>query len=594
MWQGGNGVDDLLRDQVDQDIIRGRLGRGHRRDSSAQITTIDADEYGYSGLNTPPHNSKRRRSSLAQLGELLHSWGSRDREKYCREEEGRGVRAAPQGSRRGTLSEISKSLPWVRRESQAEVISKIRKRRETSADITIIRKSSIVDIKHDISRIMSFRQDSVGKGSPHQEESPEFSRPLYERRGTRHMDSQKHMLYRSKMESTTMPFPASPPSPEVTTPTTFPGFSPTTATYLGETRSLHSSNSKDSGGQTYFSEQQDSKGTGSEDSGRELGDLMISPQLSPTSRQKIQRQSTAYDECINQRQVPSSIGTQPRRGSRPFLSPGEGPRGSRRDSLSPDSAAEDETRKTRKGRRDSRQEGGSSERESRESSPRSLAKRWGRRWSSGAKEEKASSRSPDSGSSRETSPKFGEGHPSIGLRRQSTTDEILIARGFRRESTTEDLMRCRNFRRQSSTADLDMSRRGGGRRDSCTQINDGQINSMTVEMSQVGLFETGSENDDNNMYENSNYHEECLKCNSCGLNLTGPNQRRARRFKNQILCDLHFADMALMESSDFMQQLRNFKAQSLGCAVARRKSSTTLIFPLPPQVNLFILKPPLI
>ncbi len=41
--------------------------------------------------------------------------------------------------------------------------------------------------------------------------------------------------------------------------------------------------------------------------------------------------------------------------------------------------------------------------------------------------------------------------------------------------------------------------------------------------------------------------------------------------------------MALMESSDFMQQLRNFKPQSLGCAVARRKSSATLIFPLPPQ-----------
>ena len=50
-----------------------------------------------------------------------------------------------------------------------------------------------------------------------------------------------------------------------------------------------------------------------------------------------------------------------------------------------------------------------------------------------------------------------------------------------------------------------------------------------------------------------------------------------------ILCDLHFADMALMESSDFMQQLRSFKPQSLGCAVARRKSSTTMIFPLPPQ-----------
>lgn len=60
-------------------------------------------------------------------------------------------------------------------------------------------------------------------------------------------------------------------------------------------------------------------------------------------------------------------------------------------------------------------------------------------------------------------------------------------------------------------------------------------------------------------------------------------QKRARRFKNAILCDLHFADVALMECSDFMQQLRSFKPQSLGCAVARRKSSTTLIFPLPPQ-----------
>ena len=89
--------------------------------------------------------------------------------------------------------------------------------------------------------------------------------------------------------------------------------------------------------------------------------------------------------------------------------------------------------------------------------------------------------------------------------------------------------------------------------------------------------------DSSQYYENNHYHEECLKCNNCGMNLTGPNQKRARRFKNMILCDLHFADMALMESSDFMQQLRSFKPQSLGCAVARRKSSTTMIFPLPPQ-----------
>lgn len=85
------------------------------------------------------------------------------------------------------------------------------------------------------------------------------------------------------------------------------------------------------------------------------------------------------------------------------------------------------------------------------------------------------------------------------------------------------------------------------------------------------------------LYDNNHYHEECLRCNSCGINLSGPNHKRARRFKNQILCDLHFADVALMECSDFMQQLRSFKPQSLGCAVARRKSSTTLIFPLPPQ-----------
>ena len=36
--------------------------------------------------------------------------------------------------------------------------------------------------------------------------------------------------------------------------------------------------------------------------------------------------------------------------------------------------------------------------------------------------------------------------PASQMRRQSTTEEILIARGFRRESTTEDIMRCRNVR----------------------------------------------------------------------------------------------------------------------------------------------------
>lgn len=67
------------------------------------------------------------------------------------------------------------------------------------------------------------------------------------------------------------------------------------------------------------------------------------------------------------------------------------------------------------------------------------------------------------------------------IRRQSTTEEILIARGFRRQSTTEEMIRCRNFRRQSSQSDDTFRYRG--RRDSSVQILDGTIASMTVETS---------------------------------------------------------------------------------------------------------------
>ena len=85
----------------------------------------------------------------------------------------------------------------------------------------------------------------------------------------------------------------------------------------------------------------------------------------------------------------------------------------RRDSLSPDSAAEDVT-SLRKTRRDS----GDASDNSRDSqtSPRSLWKRAGRRKSSTAtleeklnKKKNKQKHSPDSSSSREPSPKFGEG-----------------------------------------------------------------------------------------------------------------------------------------------------------------------------------------
>ncbi|GFR30573.1 LIM zinc-binding domain-containing protein [Trichonephila clavata] len=82
----------------------------------------------------------------------------------------------------------------------------------------------------------------------------------------------------------------------------------------------------------------------------------------------------------------------------------------------------------------------------------------------------------------------------------------------------------------------------------------------------------------------STYHEDCLVCNTCGLRLAGSNIQRARRFQNKIYCSLHYADVSGLSSGDeFMQKLRDYKRQSLGCAEARRKSSTTLQFPVPVQ-----------
>ncbi|XP_023241167.1 uncharacterized protein LOC111639475 [Centruroides sculpturatus] len=82
----------------------------------------------------------------------------------------------------------------------------------------------------------------------------------------------------------------------------------------------------------------------------------------------------------------------------------------------------------------------------------------------------------------------------------------------------------------------------------------------------------------------STYHEDCLNCETCGFRLTGSNFQRARRYKDKIYCSLHYADVSgLVSGEEFMQKLREFKRQSLGCAEARRKSSTTLQFPTPVQ-----------
>lgn len=195
----------------------------------------------------------------------------------------------------------------------------------------------------------------------------------------------------------------------------------------------------------------------------------------------MQRQSTAIDESGFLPGLPG------RRGSQPALSADEigSMRKTRRDSLSPDSA---------RSRRDSRTHLSPERSGDRDSSPVGRKYRRGklRRQSTsyvtnnldrrGSQQTRGSPDSCSTCSSRDQSPSrpppvsYGRA-PTI--RRQSTTEEILIARGFRRQSTTEEMIRCRNFRRQSSQSDDCCRYRG--RRDSSAQITDGTLATMVVE-----------------------------------------------------------------------------------------------------------------
>lgn len=111
VWQGGNGWDDLMREQLEESTLRARLGG--RRDSSAQITTISPPT---ETQETSPPRTRRRRSSLAQLTDIIKDWGGSATRK--RKE---------QLSRRETLADLAKSLPWPRSDTT-------RKRRESSVD----------------------------------------------------------------------------------------------------------------------------------------------------------------------------------------------------------------------------------------------------------------------------------------------------------------------------------------------------------------------------------------------------------------------------------------------------------------------------
>ncbi len=96
VWQGGNGWDDLMREQLEESTLKARLGG--RRDSSAQITTISPPAE--TQETSPPPRTNRRRSSLSQLTGIFWGTASRKREKRI--------------SRRETLADLAKSLPWRR------------------------------------------------------------------------------------------------------------------------------------------------------------------------------------------------------------------------------------------------------------------------------------------------------------------------------------------------------------------------------------------------------------------------------------------------------------------------------------------------
>lgn len=158
VWQGGNGWDDLVREQVEESTLRQRLGTG-RRDSAAQITSISPPTE--TQETSPPITARRRRSSLAQLTDILREWGGSSAAK---------ARNKEQLTRRETLADIAKSLPWAKANSDVPGSAAMKKRRESSADSGVKTASSksrqdshtsaILDFRSDLARLWS-RKDST-------------------------------------------------------------------------------------------------------------------------------------------------------------------------------------------------------------------------------------------------------------------------------------------------------------------------------------------------------------------------------------------------------------------------------------------------
>lgn len=94
---------------------------GGRRDSAAQISGASPPS-----TSPPPTNRNRRRSSLAQLTDILREWSGGKRNQK------------PPLNRRETLADLARSLPWHRisndQYSSIQHAPPLRKRRESSAD----------------------------------------------------------------------------------------------------------------------------------------------------------------------------------------------------------------------------------------------------------------------------------------------------------------------------------------------------------------------------------------------------------------------------------------------------------------------------
>lgn len=133
--------------------MRSPSGTG-RRDSAAQITSISPPN---ETQDSSPTNQRRRRSSLAQLTDILREWGGGTS----------GKNRSNKLSRRETLADIAKSLPWSRQTTtDASHLASLRKRRESSVDSGIRsqvstksrRDSAISDFKNDIARLWSKKE----------------------------------------------------------------------------------------------------------------------------------------------------------------------------------------------------------------------------------------------------------------------------------------------------------------------------------------------------------------------------------------------------------------------------------------------------